>query len=349
MGALVRFIGLLFLAVLLMAITVWEVLALYFAGPQQETMRFLLTALPVMVTLPALIALCFRGRRWQAVLACAVVFAVVLVWWGTIKPSNDREWQTYVAVLPYATVEGDVVTLHNIRNFSYRSEFDYTPAYYDKTYRLSELTGVDLVAVYWMGPAIAHVMMSFEFNDREYVSISIETRKEKSEEYSTIKGFFRQYELYYVVADERDSIRLRTNYRKNPVEDTYVYSVAGDIENGRRVFMEYVRRINALKSQPEFYNTLTTNCTTSIWMNTLVNAAHIPLSWKILVSGYVPEFLFEQGRLQTEGLAFNELQKRAHINARALAAGDAEDFSQRIRNAGDNAPVKESASGVEPE
>ena len=187
-----------------------------------------------------------------------------MVWWQTIKPSNERDWQTDVAILPYAEIEGDIVTVHNIRNFDYRSETDYTPAYYDKRFDLRKLEGVDLVAVYWMGPAIAHIFVSFAFAGGDHLAISIETRKEKEESYSTLRGFFRQYELYYVVADERDVIRLRTNYRNDPPEDVYVYRVHGPLENVRRVFLGYMNEINALQTHPEFYNTLTTNCTTGI-------------------------------------------------------------------------------------
>jgi Domain of unknown function (DUF4105) len=167
-----------------------------------------------------LIAVGFRRWRWRALGIYLVLFGALVVWWRGIEPSNDRDWQTDVAVQSRATIEGDVVTLHNIRNFDYRSETDYTPAYYDKRFELSKLVGVDLVAVYWMGPAIAHTFVSFAFADGEHLAISIETRKEKGEGYSTIKGFFRQYELFYVVADERDVLRLRTNYRHDPPEDT---------------------------------------------------------------------------------------------------------------------------------
>jgi len=138
-------------------------------------------------------------------------------------------------------------------------------------------------------------------------------------------------ELVYIVADERDLIRLRTNYRHDPPEDVYIYRTRGPIEVGRRLFLEYMRRINALTTQPEFYNTLTTNCTTNIWTNTHVNPGRVPLSWKILASGYVPEYLYEQGRLETMGSSFPELRERAHVNARAQAADKAADFSRRIR------------------
>ena len=133
------------------------------------------------------------------------------------------------------------------------------------------------------------------------------------------------------MADERDLIRLRTNYRHDPPEDVYIYRVKASIDVERRLFLEYMHKLNELRTHPEFYNTLTTNCTTNIWTNNHVNAGRVPLSWKILASGYVPEYLYEQGRLETMGLSFPELQQRAHVNARAQAADGAADFSRRIR------------------
>ncbi len=155
-----------------------------------------------------------------------------------------------MAILPSATIAGDRVTVHNIRNFDYRSETDFTPAYYDKSFDLRELRSVDIVTSYWTGPAIAYVFVSFGFTGDDYLAISIEVRKPKGEGYSTLKGFFRQYELVYVVADERDIIRLRTNYRRDPPEDVYIYRVKSSIEAERRLFLEYMNRMNALGRSP---------------------------------------------------------------------------------------------------
>jgi hypothetical protein len=253
-----------------------------------------------------------------------------LVRWSAVQPSNDRDWQPDVAVLPFATFDGDLVTIHNIRNFDYRTETDYTPRYYDKTYDLRQLDSVDLIAVYWMGDAIAHIMASFGFAGRDYVAVSIETRKERGETYDTLKGFFRQYELIYIVGDERDLIRLRTNYRKDPPEDVYLYRTTAPPENVRRLFLSYLEKINSLKEHPAFYNTLTTNCTTNVLMHTKVNPGRQHYSWKVLLSGYTPLYAYELGRLDTR-LPFDELKRRSHINAAAQAADQAADFSQRIR------------------
>ena len=331
MSRIAKVAGVVLLGLLTAATGIWATLAVLYSGPQNDLVRNSAAATAALVSLAALIAVGIRRWRWRALGTYLVLFVALVVWWRGIEPSNERDWQTDVAVLPRATIEGDVVTLHNIRNFDYRSETDYTPAYYDKRFELSKLEGVDLVAVYWMGPAIAHTFVSFAFAGGEHLAISIETRKEKGEGYSTIKGFFRQYELHYVVADERDVIRLRTNYRHDPPEDVYVYRLQGSIESGRALFVDYLKQINALNVEPAFYNTLTTNCTTNIWMHSRVNAGHPPFSWKILASGYVPEFLYEHGRLAAGGLPFAGLQRRAHVNARARAADAAADFSRRIR------------------
>jgi hypothetical protein len=322
-----KLLGHLAIWIALLAATAWGSAALWFDGPTARPLAGLLAGAYALATLVVLTRVRPMRRAYAGAL---VLFALLLGWWFSIQPSNNRDWQPEVARLAFADIDGDRVTVHNIRNFDYRSETDFTPAWYDKTFDVGKLQSVDLVAVYWMGPAIAHTILSFGFEGGDHLAFSIETRKEQGEAYSTVKGFFRQYELYYVVADERDVIRVRSNFRKDPPEDVYVYRLHAPVENGRRIFLEYIKRINHLNSQPEFYNTLTDNCTTGIWMNSRVNPGHPPLSWKILASGYVPEYLHEAGRL-APGIAFDELQRLAHINARAQAAEQAADFSLRIR------------------
>ncbi len=320
----------LFLAGLAIAVaTGWGALVLFYLAPGSGTARTVLAWSFAALGLVAVAALALRrARRWAA-LGLVIAFALVLVVWVRATPSNDREWQPEVAVLAYATIDGDKVTVHNIRNFDYRTETDFTPAYYDRTFDLRRLDRVDLGAVYWMGPAIAHLFFSFGFGD-DHLAISIEARKERTEQYSSVAGFFRQFELVYIVADERDVIRVRTNYRKSPPEDVYLFRATGPIENGRRVFLDYIRSINELREHPKFYNTLTTNCSTALLAHTTVNPGSIPYSWKILLSGYAPEYAYEKGRLDGS-LPFEELKRRVHINAVAQAADQAPDFSRRIR------------------
>jgi len=321
----VRWLG----ALVVLAIAGWGALALALVGPGGDKGRLVLAAAYGAAGLAAVVALLFRRGMRLALPVFAVALVAIGVWWSSIRPSNERDWQPEVARLAYATIDGDLVTVHNIRNFDYRTETDFTPAYYDRTYDLKKLDSGDLIAVYWMGPAIAHLFLSFGFGD-DHLAISIEARKEKGEGYSSAKGFFRQYELYYVVADERDVVRVRTNYRKDPPEDVYVYALRVPRENMRRVFLEYMRKLNGLREHPEFYNTLTTNCTTAILMNTRVNPESLPFSWKVLLSGYTPQYAYEKGRLD-RSLSFEELQRRSLVNAAGQAADQAPDFSRRIR------------------
>ena len=322
--------AILLLALLIVVSAAWGVLAVHYSDLGSTALRNALAGLFGLFSLAVLAGLALRRWRWRVLGAYALVFAGLLAWWSSIAPSNDRDWKPEVARLPSVTIDGDRVTVRNIRNFDYRTEADFTAAYYDKTFDLRKLDSVDLIASYWAGPAIAHVFLSFGFGAQDHLVVSIERRDELGETYSTIKGLFKQYELFYVVADERDVIRLRTNVRRDPPEDVYVYQVRGPIENGRRLFLEYMNKVNALGAQPEFYNTLTTNCTGNIWLHSQVNPGRVPYSWKVLLSGYVPEYLYGLGRLD-KSVPFPELRRRSRVNVAAQAADRAADFSGQIR------------------
>jgi hypothetical protein len=315
-----------FLALLITGMTLWGVGVLYYSPLLTEAWRPYGAGVYAGLTILAFI---FLPRRGRTALAALVVFAILVVLFLRIPASNDRDWQPEVAMTPYATINGDIITIHNVRNFDYRTETDFTPHWETRTYDLKKLNGADVIAVYWAGKAIAHIMVSFDFGGKDHLAVSIETRKEKGESYSTLAGFFRQYELYYVVADERDVIRVRTTYRQ-PQEDVYVYRTRAPLRNVRRVFLDYVRSMNEMRVRPTYYNTLTTNCTTSIAFHTRMNPESPPMSWKILLSGYVPDYLYELGRIDTSR-PFAELEKISRVNERAHAADKDPAFSQRIR------------------
>src|SRR6188508_684185 len=190
------------LAVLVASSAAWGVAALWFFDHAGFAVRAALALAFAIASLACLAGLFLSRWRRRAFASYAVLFALVLWRWQAIEPSNDRDWQPENARLAHATIDGERITLHNIRNFDYRTETDFTPAYYDKTFDLRELETVDLFASYWMGPAIAHLLVSFGFGGKDYLAVSVETRKERTESYSTLAGFFRQYELFYVVADE---------------------------------------------------------------------------------------------------------------------------------------------------
>jgi hypothetical protein len=326
-------VGALSLLILVITLaTAWGVLALFYFDPLRAGLRAAFAALFGLFGCAMIVGICLRRSRKVALAVFAVGFAGVLACWSAIPPSNDRDWKPEVAVLPYATFEGQRVTVHNIRNFAYRSETDFTIAYYDRTIDLDRLDSIDLIASYWAGPAIAHLILSFGFADGPPLAISIERRDERSERYSAIKGLFRQYELIYVVADERDIIRLRTDIRRDPPEQVYLYRLRGERQNARQLLLAYLYRINSLRDAPEFYNTVTTNCSNSVWLLARVNPGHVPYSWKILLSGYVPEYLYELGKIEAAG-PFADVQRRSRLDTAAMQADERADFSRLIRAA----------------
>jgi hypothetical protein len=316
-------IGWIFLAVTILSMIGWASLAIYYSN-LPESFRLALTIAFGLISF--LVFLVIRPPM-RAVMVFVGIFAIVLIWWLTIPPSNSRDWQPDVAVLPYATFNGDNVTIHNIRNCDYRTETDFTVRHYDRTFDLANLKTADLFLVYWGSPNIAHTMISFGFGGGNFLCFSIETRKEKGEEYSAIKGFFKQYEITYVVADERDLVRLRTNYRH---EDVYLYHLKAKPETIKKVFLDYLQEVNRLKDAPEWYNALTDNCTTAIRGHTAPYNPRAKLDWRIFVNGYVDEFIYEQ-KILDQKLPFAELKAKSYINARGQAADKDPDFSKRIR------------------
>lgn len=267
----------------------------------------------------------YSTRRTRLVFLAAC--AAVLVWWLFVPPSNNRNWQPDVALLPWAEIRGDKVTIHSIRNCDYRSETDYTVRHYDRTFDLSGLRSTDLSLVYWGSPYIAHTLLSFGFEGGGIICISAETRKETGEAYSTIKGFFRQYELTYVVADERDLIGLRTNYRG---EQVYLYRLHESADLVRKVFLAYLLEINALKDRPKWYNALTGNCMTSFRINSAPYNPDARLDWRLIANGFIDEMLYERKAIDTT-LPFPELKKRSLVNERAQGHDKSTDFSDLIR------------------
>ena len=269
-----------------------------------------------------------QSTIWKIALFSSV-FGLVLAWWLALPPSNDRDWQPDVAKLPSAAITGGTDTIHTIRNCDYRSESDYDVRHYDRTFNLESLRSMDLFLVDWGLPHIAHTMLSFGFDDDEYVCISIEARKKKGDRYSAVRGFFRQYELTYVVADERDLVRLRTNYRTG--EDVYLYRLKASPELIRLIFLDYLNTVNMLREKPQWYNALTVNCTTGIWKHVVPFYPKAKFDWRILASGHVDEMVYELGAVD-QTLPFQELRRRSRINERCKTADRDPAFSRIIRN-----------------
>lgn len=269
----------------------------------------------------------FRAR-WLGLTIAAAGFASVLVWWLCLQPSNDRDWQPDVARTAWAEINGNRVTIHNLRNFDYRMETEYTPVWETRTVDLSQLRGVDVFMTYWGSPWIAHPIVSFDFGDEGHVAISVETRKQVGESYSAIRGFFRYYELIYTIADERDVVRLRTNYRTG--EEVYLYHTRASPERAQAIFIDYLSRTNRMRDHAEWYNALTNNCTTNIALHAAAGGTGVRWDWRILLNGKADEMMYEQGELAGD-LPFAVLKQREHINAAARAVDRDPEFSRVIR------------------
>ncbi len=318
-----RLLGLILLWFVAAGITLWAIGALAYDFPLKSSRG----GVAGVYTVAALGVIVWKRGRPIALAILGGGFLLVLLWWRTLQPSNDRHWQPDVAQTGWAEIEGDRVTLHNVRNCVYRTETDYTPRWETRTVNLSHLRGVDLAIDYWGADWMAHPIVSFQFDDALPVCFSIETRKEVGEDYSAVGGLYRQYELIYICADERDVIRVRTNYRKG--EDIYLYRTTIPPERARERFLEYITSMNALREKPRWYNAVTTNCTTTIRTQRTA-AERQPWDWRILVNGYADQMLYERGAF-VGGLPFAELKARAKIDDAARAANDAPDFSRRIR------------------
>jgi Domain of unknown function (DUF4105) len=277
----------------------------------------------------AILLIVFRLKSrslWQ-LLTCLLCCGLVLVWWLTLKPSNEGRWQPDVSKTAWAEVQGSNVTIHNLRDCDYRAELDYTCQWLTRTVDLNQIEGVDFFMNYWGSPLIAHTIVSFDVRGADQVAFSIETRKQMGQSFSTVLGFFRQFTLISVVSDERDVVRLRTNYRHG--EDLYLYRTKATPEFARSLFLNYIGMTNELHEHPKWYNALTHNCTTEIF--TLQSMKSQPWDWRILLNGKADEMAYDNGLLVSDGLSFNQLKQRSWINPAARGANDDADFSARIR------------------
>jgi Domain of unknown function (DUF4105) len=326
-GLLRRTLRVLAIALIVFVLSIlnfWAALAIYFSNLNGADPRLVMTIIFVISIAAA--AIFIRPRR-HAALACLIGFFVVLAWYFSIKPSNDRDWAPDVDRVASIQIDGNQLKIHNVRNFDYRSETSFTPIWEDRTYDLNKVKSADFTLCYWGSKAIAHGIVSFGFDDGRYLAVSIETRKQKSQSFSTIEGFFREYELIYIVSDERDVIRLRTNYRK---EDLYLYQSRMNPAEARAVLLSYVESINSLRDQPQFYNALTSNCVTEIVPHARAGHPDAHIGWQLLLSGYAARQAYQNGNLDTS-MPFEQLEARSHINAAAMAADQDPDFSNRIR------------------
>ncbi|MEO8998511.1 MAG: DUF4105 domain-containing protein [Rhodanobacter sp.] len=304
----------------------WGALALWYQLPGGVVVRMLGSATWVLVVI-ALVVFAISRRSWLLLGVYALMYAVLLIWWASIAPSNNRVWSDDVARMLTGTVQGNAVTLDNVRDFSWRSDADYDARWETRHYDLDRLVSADAVLSYWGSKAIAHAMISFGFDDGSHVVFSVEIRKKRGEQYSSIGGFFRQFETILVAADERDIIRVRTNVRG---EDDYLYPLRMDKSVMRALFLSYVQAANVLAVRPVFYNTITSNCTTIVYRMARQIDPGLPWDMRLLLTGYLPEYLYKVGALDPS-VSVEQLRQRGRITDRARNTAPGDDFSRAIR------------------
>lgn len=316
----------LLLSLLLLIAAAWGGLALYYQLPL--SMPWLVAGLLLWTGLSvfALVHL-WRGRRLHGVLIYLALHATLLLWWNSLTPTNQQQWQDDVAQMTSGRVEGDQVTLFNVRNFAWHSDTEYTPRWETREYDLSKLKSVDMITSHWGMDAIAHVLVSFGFDDHQFVTFSVEIRKKKGQEFSEIAGFFKQYELSILATDERDAIAVRPNVRG---EDTYLYRIDMPAAIRRQLFLSYIEQANQLLKQPRFYNTVTANCTTLVFGMMQHISGDLPLDSRLLLTGYLPSYIEEQDGL-TDGFDLAQLRRAGRITERSKQAGQSSDYSKIIR------------------
>lgn len=313
-----------------MVLVTWSTLAIYYSNLPWVGLR---TALAAAFAAFAVWALWLSRRRHMPVVVIGLSLGVV-AWWIAIPPSHDRPWRPEVAVMPRAFIDGDRVRLTGVRNFEYHSVDDFTVRYEEREVLLSHLSGLDFYVSYWSEGPVGHTFLSFMFDNAPPLSISIETRPEVGEGFNPLASLFKQFELIYVVGDERDIVGMRTNHRD---ETVYLYRLNTSAENARQLLLVYLDRINELADRPEFYHLLSNSCTINIIRYANAAGREGRFDIRHLLNGLIDSYLYHSGRVDTT-LPFDELRQRSLINEAAQAADGAADFSQRIRTALPTAP-----------
>jgi hypothetical protein len=317
------------LATLLLSLTValvaaWGALALWYKAPRG--LRTAGAALwPVLAV--ACIGAFWCGRLAAGVAAFALAHALLLIWWKSLRPSNARDWADDVAQTVGGKIDGSVVTLDKVRDFEWRSNSDYTPRWTPRSYDLAQLHSLDMIVSYWARPSIAHMLISFGFAADDYVAFSVEIRRDKRQSFSEVGGFFKEFELVVIAADERDIVRLRTNVRR---EQTYLFRLNLEPAVMRALFLAYVAEANALVSEPRFYHTITGNCTTVLYGMLRRIVRRLPFSYRVLLSGYMPEYFYGVGYLD-QRYPLEELRALGYVSERGRLADASPTYSTDIR------------------
>jgi len=311
---------------LILPITAWTALALWYRVPAPAAVRLLAAAIFIALAIVSVVRL-FTPRRLRALIAFGVAFGLVLIWWNTIEPAANADWAADVARQTTGKLDGDKLTLSDVRDFDWHGDGTFTEQWGARSYDLSHLRTLDLFMSYWAGPQMAHVIMSFGFDGGEHLAWSIEVRRTKDGVFSPIADMFKSSPLVILAATEHDVVGVRATVRG---EDVRLFRLRLPPERARLLLLEYVGDANALAARPAFYNSITTNCTTVIVKLVRAAGGNLPFDWRLIVNGYLPGFLYDRGAVDTR-LPLEKLTALARINERAAQALNSPEFSGLIR------------------
>jgi hypothetical protein len=322
----IRLIGLSLVFLLVAYSTFWGTLAFHYKLPASAGLNWIAAAAFALLGLATLIAI-FRPVRWRWLPVFFVALIGVNIWWNTLAPPTAGNWSPEVARQTTGSIDGDILTLENVRAFEWRTEDDFTPAWETRRYDLSRLETVDLFMSYWGGPAMAHLMLSFGFADGEYLTWSNEVRREVGEEFSPMADFFKAHPLAVIAGTEQDLVGLRSNVQGARV---VIFRLRSTPERRRRLIEAYVAAANTVAQEPVWFNSVFTNCSRSAVELARYVGIDLPMDWRVLVNGYFPEYLYERGGMTTE-VSIEELYRSGDTRERAEATGLTEAFSEAIR------------------
>ncbi len=257
----------------------------------------------------------------------AIAFLLLVV--SRRRPTHNKNWRPEQSRLPSAKIKSNTIKIKDIRNFTFHSESNFDQSYYDKEFDLNQLVSLDYIhQPFHRMPLAAHTFLSFGFSNGDYISISFEARRKKGAGFSSIKGLLRYFGLIYIVADEKDILRLRALHHRDKI---YIYPLKASPEKIQALFLDIIERINRIKEKPEFYNTLLSTCATNLVKHVNnIFYLNIAIGPKVLLPAFADRLIYKFGLVDTE-LSFKEARKKFLINKKIHKFADHPDFSRKIR------------------
>ena len=326
MTLLLRSLLILILFLVLAYLSAWGSLALWFKAPGPVAVSWALAGAFAALGVGTLVAL-FTAARLRWLFVFGLCFGVLMIWWTSLTPPRDGNWSPDVAQQTTGTIDGDILTLENVRAFNWRSTDDFDEIWVTRSYDMSQITSVDLFMSYWAGPSMAHLMVSYGFADGTNLAWTVEVRREIGGSFSPVADYFKANTMAVIASEERDVVGLRTNIRKERVQ---LFRLKGQPEAARNMLTAYVDLANSVAEAPKWFHSVFSNCSLTVVDLARSVGINLPLDYRVIVNGYFPEYLYERGAMSTEH-TLEDLYSLGAVSARGQAAGLTDGFSAALR------------------